>query len=103
MRNNKFEFGITVATNGVNAVMEKDQKFADFVFKSLMRHGKGDWGDMRLEDRLMNDEAVKTGESRIFSAYNIPKEVGTDFDNDKIWIITEWDRSATTVLFPCEY
>lgn len=51
----------------------------------------------------MNDEAVKTGESRIFSAYNIPKEVGTDFENDKIWIITELDRSATMVLFPCEY
>ena len=42
MENNKFEFGITVVTNGVNAVMEKDQKFADFVFKSLIRHGKGD-------------------------------------------------------------
>ena len=64
----------------------------------LNRHLKGDWGDLVEEDKNENDLAVKAGNLRIFSAYE------TDIENvGKIWIITEADRSATTILRPSEY
>ena len=68
----------------------------------LNRHLKGDWGNLNKEDRQSNDLAVKAGDLRIFSAY----EIGFATDADivgTIWIITEADRSATTILRPGEY
>ncbi len=68
----------------------------------LRRHLDGDWGNLNKEDRLSNDLAVKTGDLRIFSAY----EIGFATDADivgTIWIITEADRSSTTILRPGEY
>lgn len=62
---------------------------------ALTRHLRGDWGDVCDEDRATNDRAVKSGE-RIFSVYHSGSGV-------KFWIITEWDRSATTILLPDEY
>lgn len=63
----------------------------------LDRHLAGDWGDLDPEDAAMNDLALTTGEEgRILSSYLIAPEV-------KVWIITEWDRSATTFLLPSEY
>ena len=62
----------------------------------LRRHLKGDWGDLDEADKNENDLAVKAGDLRIFSAYE------TDIVG-KIWIITEADRSATTVLLPSDY
>jgi len=56
---------------------------------------KGDWGQVCAEDWRLNDEAVQDG-SRIVSAYITLKGV-------KIWIITEADRSTTTILLPDEY
>jgi hypothetical protein len=64
----------------------------------LLRHLKGDWGDLAEEDKSENDLAVKAGDLRIFSAY----ETGIE-DVGKIWIITEADRSATTILLPSDY
>lgn len=60
----------------------------------LVRHLKGDWVDLSSEDIEENEFSLKH-DLRIFSAYNIPTE--------RIWIITEADRSATTVLLPSEY
>jgi hypothetical protein len=66
----------------------------------LARHAKGDWGDsLDNFDRRQNDIAVKEG-YRILSAYDVPLEKG---ETERIWIITEADRSATTVLKPNEY
>ena len=64
----------------------------------LLRHLKGDWGDLAEEDKSENDLAVKAGDLRIFSAYETNIE-----DVGKIWIITEADRSATTILLPSDY
>ena len=61
----------------------------------LCRHIKGDWGELVEEDRQANDDALVDG-SRILSSYRLSN--GT-----KIWIVTEWDRSATTCLLPSEY
>ncbi len=62
----------------------------------LRRHLSGDWGDLSEEDRKQNDAALKTGEARLFSSYQVAPDL-------KLWIITEWDRSVTTLLLPSEY
>jgi len=61
---------------------------------SLKRHANGDWGDLCQEDIEENELSLKEG-FRLLSAYQKGEK--------KIWIITEADRSATTVLFPEEY
>lgn len=93
----KFPLGQMLMTRGVNDRVADDTPFAKFVIDSLRRHARGDWGDMCQEDKEANDEALALGDGagRIFSAYEHP--------GPKIWIITEADRSATTILFPDEY
>ena len=92
-----FKYGQVVATCGVANLINSKNAFHAFVNKSITRHLNGDWGDLCEEDKCLNDKAVTSG-SRILSAYECP------FNEEwKIWIITEADRSATTVLFPHEY
>lgn len=93
----KFNHGQVVVTRAVRALMEEDEAFQIFVNDSLNRHLSGDWGDLEDEDKASNEMALEHGD-RIFSAYT------TDLCAEKkIWIITEADRSATTVLFPSDY
>ena len=80
-------------TRGVNDLVADNEHFAKFVWDSLKKYRAGDWGQMCKEDWRLNDEAVSNGD-RILAAYE---------GEHKIWIITEWDRSATTILFPDEY
>ena len=61
----------------------------------LKRHATGDWGEVPADDAKANQEALKCG-SRLLSAYRIA-------GNEKIWIITEADRSVTTLLLPSDY
>jgi hypothetical protein len=69
-------------------------------FRSLLaRHAKGDWGDLDDFDARQNNTAVKEG-YRILSAYEVTTEDG---ETERIWVITEADRSATTILSPAEY
>ena len=98
--NAAFKTGQIVATRGVYDLACENHDFAQFIQKSLNRHVKGDWGDVDDADKQANDQALKGGE-RLLSAYNddrFPKNgIAT------IWIITEADRSVTTILFPDEY
>ncbi len=88
-----FELGHVVMTPGA---AELGVDFAPY----LARHAQGDWGDdLDSFDRRQNDTAVQEG-YRILSAYTVP--VGDD-ETERIWIITEADRSATSVLLPSEY
>ena len=88
-----FPLGDTVSTPGALQVLRAaNTNPADL----LNRHGTGDWGELGDEDKRSNNMAVTTDE-RILSAYT----VGTD--STKIWIITEADRSSTTLLLPEEY
>lgn len=64
------------------------------VFTALKRHASGDWGDLCPEDTLANNAALEQG-NRLFSAYG---QGATRF-----WVITEADRSVTTVLLPEDY
>ena len=89
---NRFALGQVVATPGAIEAME-DAKQIPSVF--LNRHAAGDWGDICLEDKYLNDAAVND-EGRLLSAYRTSLGV-------KLWIITEADRSSTTILLPEEY
>lgn len=91
-----------VMTNGVAMHFENDQ-FAEFLAQSLARYTYEDWGDCDDEDKKTNDTALKEG-NRLVAVYNIPAEIKLkDCYDSKIYIITEWDRSVTTILFPSEY
>ena len=68
---------------------------AEEVQESLLRHAEGDWGDVCKEDWELNDEALEN-EARLMSSYRTKKGI-------RFWIITEWDRSVTTILLPLEY
>ena len=94
----KFELGQLAATCGVAALMEENKEFATFVQMSFLRFNNCNWGEMDEADKEANDEAVAAGDLRIFASYIHPKR-----PEWKIWIITESDRSATTILFPSEY
>lgn len=61
----------------------------------LQRHASGDWGEVCAEDKALNDRAVTEG-TRLLSAYTLAS-------GKRLWIITEADRSATTLLLPEEY
>ena len=88
----KFLLGKVIATPGsLQALLASGQQPAEF----LARHHAGDWGDVCEEDGRQNDEAILDG-SRILSAYRLAND-------QKLWIITEADRSSTCLLLPTEY
>ena len=91
----KFHLGRLLMTRGVNDKVAESEAFAKFTLQSLKRHANGDWGKLDPEDRKENEFSLKKG-FRLLSAY---EQDGLP----KIWIITEADRSATTILFPDEY
>jgi hypothetical protein len=63
-------------------------------FDLLARHATGDWGELCTLDRRQNEIALREG-YRVFSSYEVPA--------GRVWIITEADRSITTILLPEEY
>lgn len=82
------ELGAVVRTPGVMNLP------LDPLILALMEHQSGNWGDVCSEDWTSNDLALEHGD-RILSSYSI--------NGTKMWIITEWDRSVTTLLLPEEY
>ena len=96
----KFPLGQLVLTGGVNEACARSEAMAKHVLAAMRRHAAGDWGDLCDEDVEANDAALDAKHpSRILSAYDGDEKKGTE----KVWVITEWDRSVTTVLFPEEY
>ena len=90
VNNAKFALGQTVITpNALEQLTDAD------VLGALARHVAGNWGDVVEEDRQANEQALIEG-ARLFSVYHSGSGV-------KFWVITEWDRSATTVLMPEDY
>jgi hypothetical protein len=88
----KFPLGQLVATPGAaEAFMRNNQEPTEF----LRRHWRGDWGELDQEDVEENAFSLTHG-LRLLSAYKLK-------DETRIWIITEADRSATTILLPSEY
>jgi uncharacterized protein YycO len=89
-----FNLGTVVITIGIRDAVESNVKFLDEMRSALSRYSKGDWGDLDEDDKQVNADALKYG-SRLLGKY--PTSCGS------IYIITEWDRSVTTILFPDEY
>ena len=87
-----FELGQLVATPGAIDLMFENEVPPG---QLLARHTSGDWGDLGQEDKQANDHAVASGHLRVFSAYKV--------GDDKVWVITEGDRSSTTILLPEDY
>jgi hypothetical protein len=87
-----FDLGRLVATAGALAALGKTgQNAVEF----LARHVTGDWGELPVEDRAENHLSLQQG-FRLLSSYRTSA-------GDKLWVITEADRSATTLLLPEEY
>ena len=85
-----FPLGQTVITSNAKETLHLED-----VQTAIGRHVGGDWGECCPEDVQCNDEALQEG-ARLLSVYR-------DRSGTKFWIITEWDRSATTVLLPEDY
>lgn len=87
-----YPLGQVLATPSALALLETHQLTA---LPFVLRHVSGDWGDICAEDRQANADALQHG-YRLMSVYALTP-------SDKLWIITEADRSSTTLLLPEEY
>jgi hypothetical protein len=88
----RFQLGRIFATPAATEAIND----ANVPFISLLtRHVCGDWGDLAESDRQQNELSVDAG-LRILSSYVLP-------NRQTVWLITEWDRSATTILLPGDY
>ena len=86
----KFQLGQIVATpNALNHLTQDD------IRSGIIRHQSGDWGDLGEDDRKENDLSLERG-TRLLSVYHASNGV-------TFWIITEADKSSTTVLMPEDY
>lgn len=87
-----FPAGQIVATRGALALLTRANKAPS---EFLSRHLRGDWGDLCQEDKAENELSLKHG-YRLMSSYRIN-------ESEILWVITEADRSATTMLLPSDY
>lgn len=85
-----FELGHTVTTRSAMLALPPADMLA-----AMRRHASGDWGDVDAEDWNANERALAHG-GRLFSVYH-------SSEGQRFWIITEHDRSATTILLPEDY
>jgi len=90
IRNLRFPLGQTVATPAALAEFPPEE-----ILEALRRHASGDWKEMDPHDQKQNERAAETGEGRILSAYTLA--------HGRLWVITEADRSVTTILRPEDY
>ncbi|KAG8150194.1 hypothetical protein [Burkholderia catarinensis] len=88
----RFKLGRVLATPAAVDVLNQAQVS---IIDLLIRHVRGDWGDLSESDRQQNELSVEAG-LRILSSYVLP-------NRQTVWVITEWDRSATTFLLPGDY
>lgn len=106
----QFPLGQVVATTGALELMRITET-SPLVL--IARHVAGDWGDCHPEDAQVNNDALRDG-FRVMSVYRLPlmdkeKPEGgasppvADTEDDRVWVITEADRSVTTILLPEEY
>ena len=86
----RFSLGQVVITSNAHETLPPHD-----VLQALVRHANADWGDVCEEDWELNNESL-VDDSRVLSVYT--SAAGTRF-----WIITEWDRSVTTILLPEDY
>jgi hypothetical protein len=88
----QFATGKIVATPGALRLLEQN---AILPTQLIARHVRGDFGIVPEEDADSNRSAIENSRARILSSYQV--------GSGKVWLITEWDRSVTTILLPDEY
>ena len=93
-RKAKFPLGELVITPNAAATLDAIQALT-----FLVQHESGNWGEVCEEDRETNEHALKDG-SRLFSVYEIE---GENESKTRFYVITEWNREATTILLPEDY
>lgn len=86
-----FNMGQIVATPAALEVTNDEERHT-----FLSRHCRGSWEECPPEDRLSNHRAVLSGEDRIISSHRTALGI-------TVWVITEWDRTVTTLLLPSDY
>lgn len=95
MNNAKFNLGQTVQTRGIAEACKDNAEFTKEIYKAFNKYIAGDWGDTCEEDAELNNQAIANNDDRIVAKYKTSK--------GNIFIITEWDRSYTTIMFADEY
>lgn len=90
-----YSLGKVVMTNGISSKMAENEKFSNEIANCFRRYIVCDWGALCDEDKEMNDKALRTGTARVLAAY--------DTSEGRVYIITEQNRSYTTILFADEY
>jgi len=89
----RFDMGQIVITTGADITLAQLERHP---VQLLARHIEGDWGNLDEHDKELNEQALNPDfPTRVFSAYNI--------EDERFYVITEWDRSITTILRPDEY
>lgn len=91
-----FKLGKLYITNGIDNYMKQGFEQQNEIITAFSRYKCMDWGDTCDDDKPLNDSAVKNNDDRILAKYNLS-------NGESIYIITEYDRSATTILFCSEY
>ncbi len=86
-------------TRGENDALADHNEFAEFALEAIRRHASRHWGDLRPEDWRENERSIEL-RYRLLSSYPLPEAITATVDapDDRLWIITEADRSATTLL-----
>jgi hypothetical protein len=90
-REDGFSLGCIYWSPGASALLDRQPQ--ELGAQLLLRHQSGDWGDVDEDDVRANQVAVKYGAS-VFSVYTV--------DGERLWVVSEGDRSSTTVLTPGE-
>jgi len=88
------KIGNLYMTRNINDKMANDSAFAKFILNAILKYKNQDWGDTCLEDKKLNNKAVNT-DNQIVAKYK--------YKNNSIFIITEWNKEYTTILFCDEY
>lgn len=92
----KFRHGPIRMTKSISEMVDNDDNFRKFIVKAISKYLVCNWGDTNSTDWYINDKAVRDNQ-RILAVY-IYKPL-----KKNVWIVTEYDRSSTTVMFPEEY
>ncbi|MBN8505217.1 MAG: hypothetical protein J0L58_12145 [Burkholderiales bacterium] len=98
--NPKFHPGRVVATRGALQLLDR---FNVAALELLTRHLSGDWGDLGDEDKAANDAALANGEARLLSAYTLRRMAYGVEEVERLWLVTEADRSSSCLMLPEEY
>lgn len=92
-----WDLGQVVITRALDSAINENPEAQREIAEAFNRYKMYDWGDSESYDQEANDRAILNKDERILASYTL-KSI-----DRKIWIITEWDRSVTTLLFPEDY